>query len=41
MYKEMVAVCFESRTNNKNTLCGWDEVFLMLKLAVYIVTTEF
>jgi hypothetical protein len=37
VYKKIIAVCSEIHTNHINTVCGLNEAFLNVKLAVYTV----
>jgi len=39
LYREIIAVCSQIRTEHINTLCGQNVVFFNFKLAVHIVTT--
>ena len=39
LYREIIAVCSQSRTKHKNTLCGQNVEFFNVKLAVHIVIT--
>jgi len=39
LYREILAVCSQSHTKHKNTLCGQDAELLNVKLVVHIVTT--
>jgi len=39
LYREIMAVCSQIHTKHINTLCGQNEEFLNVKLAVHIVTT--
>jgi hypothetical protein len=39
LYRKIIAVCSEIHTKHLNELCGQDVEFLMLNLAVHIVTT--
>jgi hypothetical protein len=40
LYREIIAVCSEVHTKHTNMLCGQNVVFLMLKLAVRVVSTR-
>ena len=39
LYREIIAVCSEIRTEHINTLCGQNVELLNVTLAVHIVTT--
>jgi len=39
LYREMIAVCSQIRTQHINTLCGQNLELFDVKLAVHIVTT--
>jgi hypothetical protein len=39
LYREIIAVCSEIRTEHLNALCGQNVELLNVKLAIYIVTT--
>ena len=39
LYREIIAVCSQIRTEHTNTLCGQNVELLNVKLAVRIVTT--
>jgi len=39
LYREIIAVCSQIHTKNRNTVCGQDMELLNVKLAVHIVTT--
>jgi hypothetical protein len=39
LYREIIAVCSEIRTEHINTLCGQNVGFVNDKLVVHIVTT--
>jgi len=39
LYNEITAVCSETHTKYKNTLCEQNVEFLNVKLVVHIVTT--
>jgi len=39
LYREILAVCSQTHTKHKNTLCGQNVELLNVKLAVHIVTT--
>ena len=39
LYREIMAVCYESHTKHINTVCGQNVELLNAKLVVHIVTT--
>jgi hypothetical protein len=39
LYREIIAVCFQTHTKHTNTLCGQNVELLNVKLVVHIVTT--
>ena len=39
LYSEVIAVCSEIHTKHINTLCGQSVEFVIVKLAIRIVTT--
>jgi hypothetical protein len=38
LYREIIAVCYQSHTKHTNTLCGQNVELLNVKLAVHMVT---